>query len=237
MIYEDATDSADERVDFPEYVQGFLALGFTRVGRLIARLEDVSHEELAARYDVFRRGTLEHLTVPTPILTPPGENAFVEVSWYFGSPSVRIRSHLDDGFLVDTLRRWDSPPWDRPGADIDKLMMKNHAPHLDRSTRVVATSDCGELWREHLDHLGQITSSRTAVPIEHVDLAGYITVATATVERDSRYSFDSAERLPVGENVPVTEVAKAATAAMTDAAIGLAVLVVLLAAATLLFLA
>ena len=44
------------------------------------------------------------------MLAAPDASAFVGVDWFYGMPSVRLRSLLADGRLVETQRAWDRMP-------------------------------------------------------------------------------------------------------------------------------
>lgn len=177
LEYQDATDHPDHRVDYPEYVEGFEALGFERVGRVLAVLSEGSLEDLADGFGDQAVEFIEHATIPTPILRSPDRAAFTEVSWFWDSPSVRIRTTLDDGSLVETLRRWEVPPPAGPMAeywriiDIDQKMTASHNPTGGRSIEVVAECTPAQQWQRHSAHVARCAATRGAQPIDHADLA------------------------------------------------------------------
>lgn len=164
----DATDSTDQRVDYPEIVEEFLAMGFTQVGRLILAPTAGTHEDTAADYESEHGAAyLAHCDVPTPILWAPDGSAFVDISWFWESPSVRIRTELEDGSVAETNRRWENPPalprqlvkyWKR--FDIDRDMTKRSVPRSGRSIEIVATQDSAAQWRQHQDHVARYAASR-----------------------------------------------------------------------------
>ena len=164
----DATDSADERVDYPEIVEEFLAMGFTPVGRLLLVQTEGTHEDTAADYESEKGAAyLAHCDVPTPILWSPDGSALVDVSWFWDAPSVRIRTELADGSVAETNRRWENPPalpkllakyWKR--FDIDKDMTKRSAPRSGRSIEIVARQDSAAQWRQHQQHVARYAASR-----------------------------------------------------------------------------
>ena len=164
----DATDSADERVDYPEIVEEFLAMGFTQVGRLLLTPTEGTHEDTAADYESEQGAAyLAHCDIPTPMLWAPDGSAFVDVSWFWDSPSVRIRTELADGSVVETNRRWGNPPalprqlakyWKR--FDIDRDMAKRSTPRSGRSIEIAATHDSAAQWRQHQRHVERYAASR-----------------------------------------------------------------------------
>ncbi len=188
LEYLDASDSPDERIDYPEYVRGFEQLGFDIIGRIIAVPTEGTNEELASGFGDRASEFLEHMTIPTPVLRAPDRSAFVEVSWFWESPSIRIRTTLDDGSLVETLRRWEVPPPTGPmsgywrTADIDVTMTRQNNPAGGRSVEVIAECDPAEQWKHHRDHVARYAAQRNARPIDHWDLEGSIAQLRSTFE-------------------------------------------------------
>jgi hypothetical protein len=64
--------------------------------------------------DEARAYFLQQHERPAPVLATPDGTCLVEVSDMHGAPSVRARSVMTDGTLVETLLRWPTvPPWPR----------------------------------------------------------------------------------------------------------------------------
>jgi len=202
----DVTDSTDQRVDYPEIVDEFLDMGFTRLGRAVLVPTEGTHEDTAADYEpALEAKYLAHCDVPTPMLRAPDGSAFAEVSWFWDAPSVRIRTELADGSAVETNRRWENPPglptqlakfWKR--FDIDKDMIKRSAPHAGRSVEIVSTGDSAVQWRHHQHHVERYASQRgTAIkPVNNVEQS--IDLAQRLFRHDT-----AVERRTVGLWIPV----------------------------------
>jgi hypothetical protein len=191
--YRDATDDPDQRVAYPEVVAGFVDLGFKQVGRLAA--EPIGGiESLIAGYDrEDARRFLEMAPIPTPVLTSPDATAFVEVSWFWESPSIRIRSLLEDGSLVETLRLWDHPPGlprllQTPWQDMDlyREMTRASTPDGGRSIQVVPDAGPSEMWQAHQRHLGWLSGRRGSGPIRHDSMEQVISLTRMAFEHDYR---------------------------------------------------
>jgi hypothetical protein len=183
ISYIDATDDPDGRIVYPEYVDELKSMGFVQVGRYLAQPTTQTMEELAAGFGDNAEVFFENATIPTPVLRSPDGSAFAEVSWFWDSPSVRIRTMLDDGSLVETLRRWDRPPdlgemaqfWSE--VDIDQEMTREHNPSGGRSVLVVPECRPHEQWERHLEHVAGYGTQRAARPIDHGDLNTAIAIA------------------------------------------------------------
>lgn len=187
--YVDATHDPDDRVDYPEIVRVFLDLGFEQVGRVLAQPVHGSMEDAAAMWGDMADETLEHMTVPTPVLRSPDRTAFAEVSWFFGSPSVRIRTRLQDGSMAETLRRWDRPPPVVPAmaefwkaVDTDREMTKAHNPRGGRSILVVPDATPPVLWDRHRRHVWEYAAARSTEPMPHEDLDDHLAMSRAGFE-------------------------------------------------------
>ena len=199
--YIDATNMSDRRVDYPGGVDEFLGLGFSALGRMLVEPTNGTLEQVAAGYaEDLRTLFLAHCDIPTPILRAPDGSAFVEVSWFWGSPSVRIRSLLADGSLVETNRRWENPPglpvvlakyWTH--IDIDRDMTKRSVPARGRSIEVVATQDAAMQWRRHQEHLARYRSERGAGVVGHDSLGQCMELALRAHRHDA-----AVERRTVG---------------------------------------
>jgi hypothetical protein len=202
----DVTDSEDQRVDYPEIVEEFLDMGFTRLGRVVLVPAEGTHEDTAADYEpALEAKYLAHCDVPTPILRAPDGTAFVEVSWFWDGPSVRMRTELADGSAVETNRRWENPPglptqltryWKR--FDIDKDMIKRSAPHAGRSIEIVSTRDSADQWRHHQQHVERYASRRGTTAKTVADVGQTIDLAQRLFRHDA-----AVERRTVGLWIPL----------------------------------
>lgn len=189
MDYQDATDHPDQRVDYPEIVCGFEDIGFSSVGRILAVPSDGTLEDLGAGWDDRSAIFMEHATIPTPILRAPDRSTFVEVSWFWDSPAVRLRTTLQDGSLVETLRRWEVAPQRMQGeatkpVNIDHTMTACHNPLGGRSVSVLAGSTPEQLWQHHQEHVARYSVSRRSFPTDHGDLDAAITQIRAAFEHN-----------------------------------------------------
>ncbi len=202
----DATDSTDTRVDYPEIVEEFLAMGFTWVGRVLLEPTEGTHEDTAANYEPeLKAKYLAHCDVPTPILRAPDGSAFVDVSWFWDAPSVRIRSELADGSAVETNRRWENPPglptqlarfWRR--FDIGRDMTKRSTPRGGRSIEIAATRDSATQWSQHQQHLERYAAQRGTSVSPVTDLEQTIDIAQRLFNHDA-----AVERRTVGLWIPL----------------------------------
>lgn len=98
---------------YPELVQAYRDLGLLAGGCVVLDSGEHGIGPLAAQFDIeTERSFLFEDERPVPILMSPDSTVTVEVSEFFGGPSVRMRTVLVNGALVETLRRWDAvPPW------------------------------------------------------------------------------------------------------------------------------
>jgi hypothetical protein len=197
----DATDFADDRVDYPEIVDEFLSMGFTQVGRVILQPTVGTLEDMAADYPGEQKEKmLAHGDVPTPILRAPNGSAFVDVSWFWDSPSVRIRTELADGSVVETNRRWENPPglpeqlatyWKR--IDIDRDMTKRSVPRAGRSIEIAATQDSLVQWHQHQEHVKRYATQRKTTIVGLDDIGQSLDMAQRLFRHDA-----AVERRTVG---------------------------------------
>jgi hypothetical protein len=119
LIYRDVTALAPAATHFPEWVVALENLGFVRLGRVQGVVEPGGIEAMAAGYEPEARGRmLAAERVPTVVLVAPDGSAFADVDWFWGGPSVRIRTLTTDGRLVSTHRAWEYMP---PVADLTPL--------------------------------------------------------------------------------------------------------------------
>ena len=145
---------------YPEVVAGFEALGFRRVGGLLADLTDAEVEDLVGGYAPDVQAELRRSArIPETVLAAPDASAFLGVDWFYGQPSVRLRSLLVDGRLVETQRAWDRMP-DHPLALAPYAARFRLRPEQDRSApgRLVALvegDDPAVLWSAHQEALAR----------------------------------------------------------------------------------
>lgn len=194
LQYVDASDSTDLRVDFPEVVDELEGLGFAPVGRVLLDVglfeaKKIADDYLPEDHDAF----LAHWDVPMPVLASPDGTAFADVSWWWGGPSVRIRTELTDGSMAETRRTWDNKPalprllrflWRR--YDIEREMMRASVPPRGRSTRIRSGPDVAALWEAHEEHVADYGRSRGATPVRHEALETYLRIATQAVGHDEK---------------------------------------------------
>ena len=186
LTYVDVSHSDDDREDHPDVVAGFEALGFERVGRVLSQ-PAMPFEELAASFaEPDASAFMAHTTVPTPVLRSPGGDAFVDVSWFWDGPSVRLRTRLLDGSLAETLLRWVRQPEPRPGAatlgqrllgDTDARMTLGNDPAGGRSIRVIPDPSPAALAAEHERHVREYAAARQARPARHEELHQWMSIA------------------------------------------------------------
>ena len=145
---------------YPEVVAGFEALGFRRVGGLLADLTDAEVEDLLGEYDPEVQPEMRRASrIPETVLAAPDASAFVGVDWFYGMPSVRMRSLLADGRLVETQRAWDRMP-SQPLALARSAAQRRLRPEQDLSApgrlmTLVETDDPAQLWSAHQDALAR----------------------------------------------------------------------------------
>ncbi|NND04350.1 MAG: hypothetical protein HKN91_16360 [Acidimicrobiia bacterium] len=173
--YEDATDSPDERVDYPEIVEELRQLGFVQVGRVTGVPIDGGHETVASQYDESDAAKyMAHCDVPMPVLASKDGTTFADVSWFWDSPSVRLRTRFSDGALAETNRLWKNRPGLPPvlaelrrDMDLRKEMALASAPDKGRSIEVVDSSDTSLQWDSHRQHIARYGAERNATPVAH----------------------------------------------------------------------
>jgi hypothetical protein len=104
-----------EYASHPDVVLTLTGAGLLPAGCLV--FDDGSDGALAwadAYDDDTNAYFLQQHERPAPVLATADSTTLVEVSDMHGAPSVRCRSVLSDGTLVETLLRWpEVPPWPR----------------------------------------------------------------------------------------------------------------------------
>jgi len=111
MIYRDVTAVAPADAHFPEWVVALENVGFVRLGRVQGVVDPGGVEAIAAGYQPEDREQLIAAErAPTVVLGAADGSAFADVDWFWGRPSVRIRTLTTDGRLVATHRAWAQMP-------------------------------------------------------------------------------------------------------------------------------
>jgi hypothetical protein len=181
--FVDGSDSAPPTVEFPEVVDAFESVGFTRLGRL-GRAASGEVWRWAATYPRDRRDEFAaHLTVPPVVLRAPDGSAFAGVGWWWGMPNVQLRTTLDDGSVVETLRRWDRAPVPprahgriyRSG-DLQQEQLLLHNPVGGRDV-ALADGPPADLWAAHQEHVARVADHRRATPVAHSSMAEAVALA------------------------------------------------------------
>ncbi|GAB3067375.1 hypothetical protein [Phycicoccus sp. Root101] len=160
----------------PELVEELEGLGLIPAGCLVLdNGKDTSlawtepYDEGASRY------FLENAERPEPILVTPDATVTVEVSDWHGGPSMRVRTVMADGALVETKLRWPCmPPWPRKMQRAVRLTsleteMTRHA--ADGRSIVIADGSPAQVLARHRDHVRRVERERTtvAVPLGSLD--------------------------------------------------------------------
>ena len=188
IIYRDVTAFAPATTHFPEWVVALEDVGFVRLGRVQGGVDPGGIEALAADYDPeAREQMLTAARIPTMVLAAPDGSAFADVDWFWGGPSVRIRTLTTDGRLVATHRAWEHPPaWPVSLRSVERYrnlaLEQRLSAARGRSLEVLAGADAATLWERHRAHLAR----RRIVPEPHDTLAGYIRLAERAFEHELR---------------------------------------------------
>ena len=192
LEYVQVTPEADTPIDYPELVKELEDLGFIEIGRFVAVPKSGSIEDLADVYEPSLRARfLHHAMTPIPVLRSPDRSTLAEVAWLWDSPSLRMRTCLQDGSLVETLRRWDHPlpvaeamtGWWK-AVDIDQEMLGSNNPRRGRSMVLAARSSPAEQWAEHQRHVARYSKRRSSRPMEHNTLDMWIAISQAALAND-----------------------------------------------------
>ncbi len=152
---------------YPEVVASLEAAGFRRVGGLLAELSPEQIEELVGAYESQVQEELRRSAhTPETILVAPDGSAFAGVDWFFGMPSVRIRTLLADGRVVETMRAWDRMP-DQPLAMAPyaaRLRLRREQDHSARGRLVtLVEGDALGVWTAHQDAVAR----SEVTPVSH----------------------------------------------------------------------
>jgi hypothetical protein len=162
----DATHEAPDELHYPEIVERLESLGFQRVGRVRLDVPDADWQKLLASYTPHDAEVMaHHERIPGVVLVAPEGDAYVDVDWFYGSPSVRFRTLLDDGTVVETQRAWDSDPaWPVRLHRAIRHRVRREEQLLDvadgRDLVIAASRDVEGVWEEHRARLA--TAGRPA---------------------------------------------------------------------------
>lgn len=151
----DATHEAPAELHYPDVVARLESLGFARVGRIRLAVPPADWQKLLTSYTPHDAEVLSHHEqIPGVVLVAPDGDAYVDVDWFYDSPSIRFRTLLDDGTVVETQRAWDhDPAW--------PLRLQRAVKHRDRRQEqllevaagrdlvLAASRDVDEVWEEH----------------------------------------------------------------------------------------
>jgi len=175
-----------EYASHPELVQAFLDTGLVPAGCLVFDDGDDGTLAWADAYDDETNAYfLQHLERPAPVLATPDGTTLVEVSDMHGAPSVRVRSIMANGVLVETLLRWPAvPPWPRGMrrarwlADVDVEMTRQAA--RGRVVRVVEGGPT-EILVHHFASVAQVAEDEGTEPVELTTMDEVVSVWNAAL--------------------------------------------------------
>lgn len=166
-----------ERLPHPEIVEELVDAGLRPAGCLVDDLDDAQADRLVRGYDGDARAQLlAQLGRPCPVLASADGTTLASVSDLFGMPSVRMRTFLADGSLVETERRWSGlPPW--PGrmapfrrfTSVEREMARCVAP--GRTLLISTDAPAGQL-EEHRRQVARVSAARGAAPVPYAGMDG-----------------------------------------------------------------
>lgn len=181
LTYHDVTAEPGSagRAGREHEVEALRAAGLEVLARLQCELPDIAGA--AAGYDEpdaswFRENAMR----PSTLLSDPERTLLVEVSeWFGGEASLRFRTELDDGSLVETLRKLARGPFEvDPGLPFD--MLRSHTPETGRSIEVHALEPAA-LLAAHRAHVARVAGR--ARPILH-GLESHIPLLERAMQHD-----------------------------------------------------
>jgi len=191
LRYWDATYDLPAPMDYADVVAALVDDGFTPLGRAGVRHEDGILSLAKGYRDADKELFFQHVDRPSTVLTAPDGCTYADVSWFWGSPSIRMRTSLRDGSLVETLRQWDQPPGapeslrrHRKNLDIAKEMTRFSVPERGRSIHIVRDATGAELWRVHQRHLAIYGDIRRSDPAEVRGMPGYLVLTERAFAHD-----------------------------------------------------
>jgi len=194
LNYRDVTSDPDAQAQqwFPEIIDTLLDLGFKRAAIAAVTVEDpVAVSQHYKEPD--RTWFAESANRPTTLLHSPDRDAFAELSGWFGdSPSLRFRSVLDDGSVVETVRQWERLPilnrelneWGDQQS-VKSRQTRGHSPSRGRSKRAIIEGDPGKLWEIHKTHLKEIEGRRGAKAIPHGSFDDWLKLSKMVFAHDT----------------------------------------------------
>ncbi|HSV39843.1 MAG TPA: hypothetical protein VLI04_13885 [Nocardioidaceae bacterium] len=157
----DATADAPDEIHYPELVAQLERLGFERVGRVRLDVPVEEWQQLLSQYTHHDAEVMvAHEAIPSVVLVAPEGDAYVEVDWFYDSPSIRFRTLLQDQTIVETQRAWNhDPAWPRrlhralPYRDRREEQLLDVAKGRDL---VIAKSETVEqVWQEHRERVAR----------------------------------------------------------------------------------
>ena len=171
----DRTRDAPDEVHHPGVVAELEALGFERVGRLGMDLEPAVWQEMLAEYSPSDADVMAAAErVPAVVLVSPDGDAYVDVDWFWGGPSVRFRTELTNHRVLETQLQWrELPAMPRRlrRAARHRVLAEEQlievAPGRDLTAR---EGDMGSLWAIHRHRL-----ARTGQAVNHARDMGQVT--------------------------------------------------------------
>jgi len=166
-----------DRIEFPDVVAAFEALGFVRVGRIGQADRGRLWREAAAYPKAVRTDYVTHRAVPAVVLAAADQSAFVVVSWWWDMPDVRIRTAMTDGSVLETLRTWERAPVPMRGygrlyrdGDLHQEQLMTNAPEGGRKVSLAEGSPA-DLWSQHRERISQLRRDTGAQPVVHADVS------------------------------------------------------------------
>lgn len=210
---------ADEPRFYPEIVAAFEALGFARLGGVhLVFADDTELDELVRSHppevqDEFRLSA----ETPETVLAAPDGTAFVGVDWFYRQPSIRLRSLLADGRLVETQLGWEHLPV--PVVEMAPYVRYLRLrPEQDRSARgrhfaIVPGAGPEALWEAHRAALARAG----VTPVVHASLEHAVALWQQVLHHDQAIEYNV---LPAFERVVKLALAVPMTVTFLLAAIG-----------------
>ncbi|MFC6242877.1 hypothetical protein ACFP55_15915 [Knoellia sp. GCM10027112] len=175
-----------EYASHPELILAYMDAGLLAAGCLV--LDDGTDGTMAwadAYDDETNAYFLRNLERPAPVLATPDGTTLVEISDMHGAPSVRARSVLADGTLVETLLRWpEVPPWPRRMqkarglADVEVEMTRQAA--RGRVTKVVEGGPV-EVLVSHFASVADVEEDRGTEAVELTTMDEVVAVWNAAL--------------------------------------------------------
>ena len=168
----------------PELAVELEGLGLVPAGCLVLdQGRDPSLEWASVYDDDVQRYFLENTERPEPILVTEDGTVTAEVGDWLGGASLRVRTLMADGSLVETKLRWPVfPPWPkrlqrgRHLTDLETEMTRHAA--RGRSI-VVADGTAAEVLARHGEHVAAVERERTTVAVSLTSMDDVADIANA----------------------------------------------------------